>query len=115
MLASFRGPDLPSLRGPALTDRAGTSQILGRRLGRLPAADLLPSTVIKKLSHLESLYQQIDERLVLGGLDDALAILDVDILSSALGAYFLTIRNQPSVTSASEERWQVALQSFWEL
>jgi integrase len=45
-----------------------------------------------------------------GGLDDALAGFNVDDISSALEGYFLTIRNHPPITPASEERWQTALQ-----
>jgi integrase len=73
-------------------------------------ADLAPSTLAKKLGHIESFYQHAEELLGPGGLDDALASFNSDTLSSALKGYFFSIRNRPKVTPASEERWQAALQ-----
>jgi len=67
-------------------------------------ADLAPSTLSKKLSHLESFYQHAEESLGPGGLDDALASFDVDALSSALEGFYLAIRNRPPITPASEEK-----------
>jgi hypothetical protein len=75
----------------------------------LPAA-LAPSALGKKLTHLDSFYRQSDHSLGLGGLDDALADLNVEALCSALEAYFLSLRSQSAVTPAAEERWQTALQ-----
>jgi hypothetical protein len=73
-------------------------------------ADLAPATVSKKLSQLEGFYQHSDTQLGPRRLDDALADFDVEVLSSALDGYFLTLRNLPSFTPTSEDRWQVALQ-----
>ncbi len=39
-----------------------------------------------------------------------LLILDVDALASALEGYFFSIRNSSSITPASEDRWQTAIQ-----
>jgi integrase len=73
-------------------------------------ADLAPATVVKKLGFVESLYQHADALLGSEGLDNALADFDVGALCKALQGYFLSIRNSLSITSASEDRWQVAIQ-----
>jgi integrase len=69
--------------------------------------DLAPSTVSKHLSDVESLYRYADELLGYGGLDKALASLNVEALSQALEGYFLFLRNRPNATAVSETRWQV--------
>jgi len=61
-------------------------------LGVIPSSPLAPTTLAKKLTHLESFYRQSDHSLGLGGLDDALADLNVEALCSALEAYFLSLK-----------------------
>jgi integrase len=68
------------------------------------------STLIKKLGHLDRFYIHSDQRLGPGGLDEALAQLDVERLCGALESYFFAIRNAPPITAASEERWRLAVQ-----
>jgi integrase len=110
MLVNFSSPGPAALRGPVLIDGAGLPRYWAAVWASFLPADLAPATVRKKLGHLENFYQHADQFLGLGGLDDALALLNVDALSSALEGYFLTLRNRPSITPACEENWQVAIQ-----
>jgi len=110
MLANFRSLPLPALCAPALIDALGFPRYWAAVWASFLPADLAPSTLRKKLSHIEGFYQHAEHSLGPGGLDDALASFDVDALSTALEAYFLTVRNRPPITRASEERWQAALQ-----
>lgn len=110
MLVNFSSPGPAALGGPVLLDGAGLPRYWAAVWASFLPADLATATVRKKLSYLESFYQQADKFLGRDGLDDALAHLDVDALSSALEGYFLTLRNRPSITPACEENWQVAIQ-----
>ncbi len=103
------------LQWPSLFDSRGLPRFRASVWASFLRADLAPTTVRKKLGHLESFYQYADHILDHGGLDNALADLDVDALSSALEGYFLTVRNRSSVTPASEERWQVAIKFVTDL
>ncbi|QHN03482.1 site-specific integrase [Granulicella sp. WH15] len=115
MLANFRTLSLPAFRGPVLVDTLGLPRYWAVVWAAFLPADLAPATVSKKLSQLEAFYQHADTQLGLGRLDDALADFDVEVLSTALEGYFLTLRNLPSFTPASEDRWQVALQFITEI
>ncbi len=110
MLVHFHSPAPPAFRGPVLIDAVGIPRYWAAVWTFLQPADHASSTLSKKLNHLESFYQHADQSLGFGGLDDALSNFDTEALSSTLEGYFLTIRNRPSVTPASEERWQAALQ-----
>ena len=110
MLVNFRALSLSAFRGPALVDTFGLPRYWAVVWAAFLPADLAPATVSKKLSQLEGFYQHADTQLGPGRLDDALADFDVEVLSSALEGYFLTLRNLPSFTPTSEDRWQVALQ-----
>jgi hypothetical protein len=110
MLVNFRTLSLSAFRGPALVDTLGLPRYWAAVWAAFLPADLAPATVSKKLSQLEGFYQHSDTQLGPGRLDDALADFDVEVLSSALEGYFLTLRNLPSFTPTSEDRWQVALQ-----
>lgn len=69
-------------------------------------AGLAPSTLKRKLGHIEALYLQTES---LGGnLDDALAELDWKRLGSALEAFFVQLRNVPRPTDAVAKRWDTA-------
>ncbi|GGH10582.1 hypothetical protein GCM10011586_29000 [Silvibacterium dinghuense] len=93
MLANFRTLAIPALLGPALVDRLGIPRYWATVWASFLPADHAPSTVGKKLSHLESFYRYADAHLGLGTLDNAIADFDVEILSSALEGYFMFIRN----------------------
>ncbi|MDR3723844.1 MAG: site-specific integrase [Terracidiphilus sp.] len=100
----------PHLRDPILVDDHGLLRFWAAAWVSLLSADLAPATVAKKLGQLEGFYQQADLLLGPGGVDNALADFDVNALSDALEGYFHSIRNSPIITSASEERWQLAIQ-----
>ena len=109
MLANFRLCAPPEFRGPTLLDDLGLPRYWAFVWASFLPADLAPSTVGKKLSHLENFYRHADELLAPSRLDDALAEVDVGALSNALEGYFLALRNRTSITPACEERWQIAL------
>lgn len=72
----------------------------------LHCSGLAPSTVKLKLSHIEALYQHIDN--IGGSLDDALTELDFATLGSALEAYFTSLRNVPIPSSTALIKWNTA-------
>jgi integrase len=69
-------------------------------------ASLAPSTLKRKLGHIEALYAHVDQ---LGGsLDDALHVVDFDRLGNALEAFFAQLRNVPVPTESAQSRWNTA-------
>ena len=110
MLVRLVSLRFPALQGPFLVDGLGRPRYWAAVWVSFLPADLSASTLAKKLGHIEIFYQHSDETLGAGRLDDALADFDLESLSSALEGYFLRIRNQLPISSASEERWQSALQ-----
>jgi len=109
MLAKVRSSIFPPINGPVLVDGMGVPRYWAAVWASFLPRDLAPSTLGKKLSQIESFYHHADEVLGAGKLDDALAELDVDVICSALEAYFLVLRSR-SLTGAAEDRWQGALQ-----
>jgi integrase len=93
-----------------LIDDAGLPRYWAAVWASFQPADLAPSTLSKKLGHIDCFYQHAEQSLGPGGLDDALAGFDVDAVTGALEGFFLSIRNRSTITPASEERWQAALQ-----
>jgi len=67
MLANFRSLSLPALCGPALIDGLGLPRYWAAVWASFQPADLAPSTLSKKLSHLESFYQHAEDRWALEG------------------------------------------------
>jgi hypothetical protein len=110
MLTKVRATAYPAFGGPMLINALGVPRYWATVWASFLPADLAPSTLGKKLIHLDSFYRQSDHSLGLGGLDDALADINVEALCSALEAYFLSLRSPSAVTPATEERWQTALQ-----
>jgi integrase len=115
MLINLQRLAPPSLCGPTLVDDLGLPRFWATVWASFLPTDLAFSTVCKKLSHLDSFYRHSDALLGTGGLDNALADLDVEALSNALEGYFFSIRNSSSITPASEERWQAAIQFVTEI
>ncbi len=67
---------------------------------------LAESTLGEKLRHIDALYRHTEAS---GGcLDDALAALDWDVLSSSLEAFFVCLRNTPSSGTRAVKRWNAA-------
>jgi hypothetical protein len=114
MLVNLRSPAPPSLSGPTLVDGLGLPRFWAAVWASFMPADLAPATVGKKLGQIERFYQHADALLGPGGLDNALADFNVESLRNALEGYFLSIRNSSSITEASEERWQLAIQFVFE-
>lgn len=110
MLVNLRSLTPPSLSGPTLVDGLGLPRFWAAVWASFMPTDLAPATVGKELGQLERFYQHADALLGPGGLDNALADFDVESLRNVLEGYFLSIRNSSSITGASEECWQVAIQ-----
>ena len=115
MLVTLRTIAPPSLRGPTLIDELGLPRYWAAVWASFLPADLAPSTIVKKLNHLDGFYRYADSLFGSGTLDKALADLDMGVLGDILEGYFFSIRNSPSITPASEERWQAAIQFVREI
>jgi integrase len=109
MLTKVRSGVFPHLGGPMLVDTVGVPRYWATVWASFLPGDLASSTLSRKLRQVEFFYQQTDQTLGVGGLDRALADLNADALCGALEAHFLALRSR-SITPATEERWQAALQ-----
>lgn len=93
---------LPS-RTDLLVDHVGLPRFWAAVWWIFHGGDLAPSTLRRKLRHIESLYVHTES---LGGdLDDALSALDFDALGSALESFFVTLRNVAEPVNSSATRW----------
>ncbi len=108
MLVKVRKSFVPSLTGPMLIDSFGVPRYWVAVWASFLPADLAEPTLEGRLRQLEHFCHHADQTLGSGRLDDALAHLDIDAISSALEAYFFMLRGQPAASSA-EDRWQSAL------
>lgn len=91
---------------PVLIDECSLPRFWASVWTLLNGAGWAPSTLTRKLRHIEALYVHTDS---LGGsLDDALAELDFEVLGNALGSFFAELRNVPNPTSAVAKRWNTA-------
>lgn len=92
--------------GPVLVDEDRLPRYWATAWTLLHGADLAPSTLKRKLGHIEALYAHTES---LGGnLDDALADLDLTLLGNALEAFFVLLRNVPRPTVTTAKRWTTA-------
>ena len=110
MLANLRSQELLAFRGPVLLDPSGIPRYWAVVWAAYQPGGLANSTLDKKLAGIDALYEFSEECSGLGALDDAIAALDVEALSGILEGFYLTIKNNPPITTASEIRWQSALQ-----
>ncbi|MFM0268757.1 hypothetical protein [Paraburkholderia sediminicola] len=81
MLEQLSGTSVPpGLRGPSLIDQHGLPRVLlsGRRHLPRSCAD---STHVKRLRHIENLYQHADRLRGSSALDDALGTLNDEALA----------------------------------
>lgn len=104
--------DIPvprNLRGPILVDEYGLPRYWAAVWSAATASQLADSTHLKKLRHIENLYQHADQLLGRSALDDALGTLNDDTLAIILESWFVSIRNQPQTTESDEKRWQTGL------
>jgi integrase len=98
-----------ALRGPVLVDKSGIPRYWSAIWSATSIAQLADSTLTQKLRYVENLYQHADNLIGVGALDDALSGFDDEALAAILESWFISIRNQPAVTSADENRWQTGL------
>jgi integrase len=70
--------------------------------------ELSHNTKIMKLRHIEDLYVYADSIGGYGFLDDALASLNITIMSEVIEGYFITLCNKPNRTNSDETRWKTA-------
>ena len=98
-----------ALRGPVLVDQYGLPRYWAAIWSATSIAQLAGSTLTQKLRYVENLYQHADNLIGAGALDDALSGFDDEALAAILESWFISIRNQPAVTSADENRWQTGL------
>lgn len=96
---------LPS-RSDVLVDDLGLPRFWAAVWVIYNGGNLAPATLNKKLRYLESLYVHTEG---LGGdLDDALAALDFEVLSTVLESFFATLRNVPNPVNSNINRWNTA-------
>lgn len=72
-------------------------------------SELATSSQIKRLRYIESLYAHADRTFGRNSLDDALGRLNDELIADILESWFVSIRNQPSASSADETRWRSGL------
>jgi integrase len=106
----FNSNDLPkTLSRPILVDAMGLPRYWAVIWATLNLHHLEPSTETKKLRYLETFYAFADSLYGLGFLDDALGRSDVAAIGDVLEAYFISLRNRPEMTSATEANWQTCM------
>jgi integrase len=102
-------PNLPNvLCGPVLIDELGLPRYWATVWATQFCGSLEPSTLARKLRHVESFYVHADGINGAGSIDDMLCRLDVHGLWQALESFFIHIRNRP-ITGTSGERWHSVL------
>lgn len=110
MVLQVRLPAVPRLlHGPLLVDGYGLPRFWATVWAQLALADLAELTRLGKLHAIERLYTYAEELFGIGALDDALFYLDEHRLGSVLEGWFVSIRNQPRITSSDQERWRAGL------
>jgi len=98
-----------SLKAPALTDAWGLPRYWVTVWALISARDLAESTEIKQLRYIEALYVFCDSLHGDGYLDDTLGACRIADLSNLLEAYFVSLKNRPEITQASEIQWKTGL------
>ena len=92
--------------GPVIVDEQKIPRYWATVWSMFHGAALAPSTLKRKLGHIEALYAHVDQ---LGGtLDDALHVVDFDTLGNALEAFFAQLQNVPVPTETTQIRWNTA-------
>lgn len=92
-----------------LVDNTGIPRYWSAIWSATSIAQLASSTLTQKLRYVENLYQHADNLIGANALDDALSGFNDEALAAILESWFISIRNQPAVTSADENRWQTGL------
>lgn len=107
LLTDHRVPD--SLRGALLVDDQNLPRYWASVWTLMTQSELATSSQIKRLRHVESLYAHADRTFGRNSLDDALGRMDDALIADILESWFVSIRNQPSASSADETRWRSGL------
>ena len=102
-------PVFEFLQTPVLTDEYGLPRYWVTVWASMRSNNWAPSTGMKTLRYVEALYTFSDELNGVGYLDDVLAACDVERLGSILEAYFISLKNRPSITEAAEKQWRAGL------
>lgn len=106
----FKFIQLPNaLSRPVLVDANGLPRYWPIIWSALNSHELGVSTEAKKLRYIESFYAFADDLYDPGYLDGLLGRLELSALGDLLEAYFISLRNQPQVTHATEANWQTCL------
>lgn len=100
----------PVLREPSLLDSFGLPRFWATVWSLYQTADLASATKRKQLGYVEAFYLFSEGLVEFGALDDAIARVDLDLLGEVLEAYFISLRNQPTVTASTQLRWRIAFQ-----
>ncbi len=96
----------PNLHGPLLVNDLGVPRYWATVWSTMSASLFAETTHVKKLRHIENLYRHADTLLRRpDSLDDALAARDGQTLARILESWFVSIRNQSTVTAEDEKRW----------
>jgi integrase len=98
-----------------LVDRHGVPRYWAAVWAAFLPGNLAPSTLSKYLGYVEDLYCYADRLLGDSRLDEALASIDVDLLSDTLDGYFQLLHNRNDMIEVSEARWRLAIRFITEL
>lgn len=109
MLVRIRAHFATPADQPIVVDHSGVPRFWPSVWLSLRPADQAAPTVIKALSHIESLYRYAETTIGSDSLEAAIAKCDLESLLNALEGYFFALRNRPPVTAATEQRWQAAV------
>jgi hypothetical protein len=106
MLKLLMLPSLPlPLREVYLVDGLHLPRYWATVWSAMSLGELSHNTRVMKLRYVEDLYVYADSMGGPGFFDDALASLDVNVLSNHLEGFFIGLRNKSNRTAADETRW----------
>ncbi len=97
-----------ALTEPTLFDRSGLPRYWAAVWSLYLAGDLAEATRRKQLGYVEALYRFADNQRGDGALDDAIGRVDIDALGGILEAYFISLRNRPTVNASMQLQWHTA-------
>lgn len=110
----LKRPSIKELPKPldqlAIVDHRLVPRYWGTVWSILTLNDVAPSTRVKRLRYLDSLYEHADSQFGLGALDDALGNVNKSLLAQILETWFITIVNRPVRVASDAARWQTGLE-----
>lgn len=93
-------------RAPVLVDTQMLPRYWASVWSLLHGGGLAPSTLARKLRHIEALYEHAEQVGI--SLDDAIAALDFHAVGNVLEAFFVSQRNVQNPSSQALARWNTA-------